>query len=175
MGLPRDVSHTTSWKYVHLFLHSGLTSNPPRLDLDPKLCQFSRGQSPTTSSQTDIWTETPAEPLQRFADEVSRGKRRVADAPVKDEGGKTKKRRRKQQDEFIKHGVDDYTRTKRGAALVDQHASTVGTKSADKEPPGIWDHSRDMWLGGRLMDDEKRGKMLKEAKGLGGSFWQWQK
>jgi len=74
-----------------------------------------------------------------------------------------------------KHGVDDYSRTKRGAALVDQHAATVGTNSAGKELPVIWDHSRDIGLGGRLMDDEKRGKMLQEAKGLGGLFWQWQK
>lgn len=164
-----------TWKCVHLSLHSVPISNPPRSDLDPtklKARQFSRGQGSTTSSQTDtsLWTETPAERLQRLADEVSGKKRRVTDAPVEDEDEKTKKRRRKQEDEFIRRGVDDYTRTKRGAALVDQHASTVGTKSADKEPSGIWDHSRDMGLGGRLMDDEKRGKMLKEAKGLGDRF-----
>lgn len=51
---------------------------------------------------------------------------------------------------------------------MDQHA-TVEKKPTD-ETPGIWDHSRDMGLGGRLMDDEKRSKMLKEAKGLGDRF-----
>jgi len=30
----------------------------------------------------------------------------------------------------------------------------IGTKFADKEPLAIWDHYRDMGLGGRLMDDE---------------------
>lgn len=65
--------------------------------------------------------------------------------------------------------IDSFSQRKqRGAALVDQHA-TVAKKSTD-EVPGIWDHSRDMGLGGRLMDDEKRSKMLKEAKSLGDRF-----
>ena len=35
---------------------------------------------------------------------------------------------------------------------------------------GICDHARDMGLGRKLMDDDKRNKMLKEAKGLGDRF-----
>lgn len=54
--------------------------------------------------------------------------------------------------------------------MIDQHAETGKKTPGESEIPGIWDHSRDMGLGGRLMDDEKRSKMLKEAKGLGDRF-----
>ena len=43
-------------------------------------------------------------------------------------------------------------------------------KKPEEKDLGIWDHARDMGLGGRLMDDDKRSKMLKEAKGLGDRF-----
>ncbi|KAF9481238.1 hypothetical protein BDN70DRAFT_876550 [Pholiota conissans] len=144
-------------------------------NLDPtklKARQFSRGTAPTVNSKNDmsLWTETPAERQQRLADEVSGKKRRVTDAPVdEDMDEKARKRRRKEEEEAIRRGVEEHTRKKRGAALVDQHAD--GTKKApESDVPGIWDHSRDMGLGGRLMDDDKRNKMLKEAKGLGDRF-----
>jgi hypothetical protein len=148
---------------------TGLLSN-----LDPtklKGRQFSRGTAPASTSKNDasLWTETPAERQQRLADEVSGKKRRVTDAPVdEDEDTKAKKRRRKAEEELIRRGVEEHTRKQRGAALVDQH--TTVAKKPETEVPGIWDHSRDMGLGGRLMDDEKRSKMLKEAKGLGDRF-----
>ncbi|KAH9487320.1 GPALPP motifs-containing protein 1 [Psilocybe cubensis] len=136
-----------------------------------KARQFSRGTGAETSSSHDnsLWTETPAERQQRLADEVSGKKRRVTDAPVDEaEEIKARKRQRKAEEEAIRRGVEEHTKKQRGAALIDQHAS-VAKKSTD-EVPGIWDHSRDMGLGGRLMDDEKRNKMLKEAKGLGDRF-----
>lgn len=165
------------------------------LDLDPtklKGRQFSRGTVAPVNSKSDmsLWTETPAERQQRLADEVSGKKRRVADAPVEDMDEKARKKRRKEEEEAIRKGVDEHTvsiflilliwysvkstytitqRKKRGAALVDQHADG-SKKPAESEVPGIWDHSRDMGLGGRLMDDDKRNKMLKEAKGLGDRF-----
>ena len=61
----------------------------------------------------------------------------------------------------------DIQQKRRGPALVDQHAAT---KKPEEKDLGIWDHDRDMGLGGRLMDDDKRNKMLKEAKGLGDRF-----
>lgn len=36
--------------------------------------------------------------------------------------------------------------------------------------PGIWDRDRDMGVGGRLMDDEKRADIVRNAKDLGGRF-----
>ena len=40
----------------------------------------------------------------------------------------------------------------------------------DEGPPAIWDHSRDMSVGGRLMDDKQRGKLIADAKSLGERF-----
>ncbi|KAF8168487.1 hypothetical protein B0H34DRAFT_644736 [Crassisporium funariophilum] len=139
-------------------------------NLDPtklKARQFTRGSGPVAAKvDNSLWTETPAERQQRLADEVSGKKRRVTDAPVEEDNTGAKKRRR-QHEEKIKRGVDEYTQKRRGPALVDQHSTT---KQPEEKDPAIWDHSRDMGLGGRLMDDDKRNKMLKEAKGLGDRF-----
>jgi hypothetical protein len=40
----------------------------------------------------------------------------------------------------------------------------------ENEPLVIWDHEHDMSLGGWLMDDKQRQKMLRNAKGLGEHF-----
>lgn len=82
------------------------------IDLDPtklKARQFSRAAGPV-SSKTDnsLWTETPAERQQRLADEVSGKKRRVTDAPIDEETAGANKRR-KQDEERIKRGVEEYT------------------------------------------------------------------
>lgn len=60
----------------------------------------------------------------------------------------------------------------RGATLIDQHAHVVSAtdKDKDEESPVIWDHSRDMALSGRLMDDKSRDKFIREARGLGDRF-----
>ena len=43
-------------------------------------------------------------------------------------------------------------------------------KSDKDEPPVIWDHARDMSLGGRLMDEKQRSKMISDARSLGDRF-----
>jgi hypothetical protein len=58
----------------------------------------------------------------------------------------------------------------RGPALIAQHTSSGKGEDSKDAPSGIWDHGRDMSLGGRLMDDEKRNKLVREAKGLGDRF-----
>lgn len=58
----------------------------------------------------------------------------------------------------------------RGSALIDAHAKSSKEGEDDPKASLIWDHGRDMSLGGRLMDDDKRNKMIKEAKGLGDRF-----
>lgn len=64
-----------------------------------------------------------------------------------------------------------YQRKTRGSTLVDMHAKGSSSKKDEgAKPEGIWDHSRDMSLGGRLMDDKTRSKMLQDAKSLGDRF-----
>jgi Protein of unknown function (DUF3752) len=59
----------------------------------------------------------------------------------------------------------------RGTSLVDLHtkASSSGKKDDDGKP-GIWDHERDMSLGGRLMDDSARNKLIQDSRKLGDKF-----
>ena len=40
----------------------------------------------------------------------------------------------------------------------------------DDEPPAIWDHSRDMAIGGRLMDEKQRQRIISDARSLGDRF-----
>lgn len=51
-------------------------------------------------------------------------------------------------------------------------AQTAAEAEAErkKEEEGIWDHSRDMALGGKLLDDRTRNKFITEARGLGDRF-----
>ena len=58
----------------------------------------------------------------------------------------------------------------RGPSLIEQHGSTSRSDGTKDEKSGIWDHARDMSLGGRLMDDAKRNQLVREAKGLGDRF-----
>ncbi|KIJ58787.1 hypothetical protein HYDPIDRAFT_190747, partial [Hydnomerulius pinastri MD-312] len=140
--------------------------------LDPtklKARQFGRGSAPTRDSDSSLWTETPAERQQRLADEVSGRKKRAVNAEPEEDPDEARKRRRR--DEDIRRGVEEHTRKARGAALVESHLEGEDQKKdKDEPPPGIWDHSRDMSLGGRLMDDKQRQKMLRDAKGLGERF-----
>ncbi|EAU85999.2 hypothetical protein CC1G_03022 [Coprinopsis cinerea okayama7 len=147
--------------------HSDLLGNldPSRLK---KGRQFSKSTAEPRATDTSLWTETPAERQKRLADEVSGKKRRAVDsAPADDDPDK---KRRKQEEERIRKGVEEYTKKQRGGALVDQHAAATASKEGSEEPPVIWDHARDMAIGGRLMDDGKRKQMLQEAKGLGSRF-----
>jgi len=55
--------------------------------------------------------------------------------------------------------------------MLDAHAETESRKKGkDEAPPGIWDHARDMSLGGRLMDEKDRRKMVQDARGLADRF-----
>jgi hypothetical protein len=133
-----------------------------------------------------LWTETPAERQQRLADEVSGRKRRAVNAEPVEEAIDGKKKRR--MDEAIRRGVDEYTvrfslslppktidsvnfqQKIRGPSLVAQHGATSKVDETKDENNGIWDHARDMSLGGRLMDDAKRNQLVREARGLGDRF-----
>ncbi|KAG5337570.1 hypothetical protein C0989_009332 [Termitomyces sp. Mn162] len=140
-------------------------------NLDPtklKARQFSRSTGPI-SNKTDnsLWTETPSERQQRLADEVSGKRRRAvdnqADADVDDS------KRRRMDDEIIRKGVEDYTQKLRGPSLLAQHEASGKSDTKEKDDR-IWDHSRDMSIGGRLMDESKRTKLIHEAHGLGDRF-----
>lgn len=47
---------------------------------------------------------------------------------------------------------------------------TYQTTDPNEPPPGIWDHSRDMALSGRLLDDKSRERIVKDARGLSDRF-----
>lgn len=118
-----------------------------------------------------LWTELPAERAQRIVDEVAGVKRR-ATVPVDTLSPEEEReaRKRRKRDEEIRRGVDRHTREQRGGALVDVHAVKTKDKNDEDNDKGIWDHSRDMALSGRLMDDGARKKMLHDAKALGDRF-----
>ncbi|KAJ3483558.1 hypothetical protein NLI96_g6227 [Meripilus lineatus] len=138
--------------------------------------QFARSAAPRRDVDTTLWTETPAERQQRLADEVSGKRRRAvnADPDVGDEEQEAELRKRRKRDEQIRRGVEEHTRKNRGGTLLDQHAEASSSKPAksgeDDEPPGIWEHGRDMALGGRLMDDKTRNKFITDARGLSDRF-----
>lgn len=135
--------------------------------------QFGRSSGPTRDTDNSLWTETPAERQQRLADEVSGRKRRAVNADPESVGEDPEEaRKRRKRDEEIRKGVEDHTRRIRGVALVNAHTDRDAQKkkTTDEEPAGIWDHARDMSLGGRLMDEKQRQKMLKDAKALGDRF-----
>ncbi|EGN92959.1 hypothetical protein SERLA73DRAFT_190333 [Serpula lacrymans var. lacrymans S7.3] len=155
--------------------------------LDPtklKARQFSRSTAPSRNVDSSLWTETPAERQQRLADEVSGKKRRAVNAdPDEDDfddkrGGqgkeerKRERERKKRREEDIRRGVDEHTRKTRGPSLIDQHAtlSSQPAASSKDEPSSIWDHTRDMSLSGRLMDDSARDKYVRDARTLGDRF-----
>ncbi|KAJ7623801.1 hypothetical protein FB45DRAFT_1061659 [Roridomyces roridus] len=147
---------------------SSLLGNLDPTKLKPR--QFARTSAPERSTDNTLWTETPAERQQRLADEVSGKKRRAAnsgDGPSAADELEARKRQR--VDEELRREVDEHTRKMRGSALVDMHARS-GKGEEKEDDKGIWEHGRDMALGGRLMDDSKRNKMIKEAKGLGDRF-----
>nr|GAT54579.1 predicted protein [Mycena chlorophos] len=132
--------------------------------------QFSRGTVVERQGASTLWTETPAERQQRLADEVAGKKRRLANSTSAPEGEDLETRKRARVDAELRESVAEHTRRTRGAALVDMHAAAGKGAEKDDEPKAIWDRDRDMGLGGRLMDAEKRNKMIKEAKGLGDRF-----
>ncbi|KZP26086.1 hypothetical protein FIBSPDRAFT_679698, partial [Athelia psychrophila] len=147
-----------------------------KLSVDPtklKARQFRSTAAPAAERggvDNSLWTETPQERIQRLADEVSGAKRPATAAPKEEEDADSRKRRK--LNEKIKRGVDEHTRKTRSTALLDLHAKEgAGAKEEGKEKDaGIWDRDRDMGLGGRLMDDKTRAKIVADAKGLGDRF-----
>ncbi|KAI0294805.1 hypothetical protein BC826DRAFT_1010628, partial [Russula brevipes] len=166
--------------------------------LDPtklnKPRQFSRSTAPAKVVDNTLWTETPAERQQRLADEVMGKKRRVenADPDLVDDAADDGPKRRKREAE-LQRQVDEYTvrsgvvsfvrssrwfnsagfqRTHRGPSMLDTRAQeeTRRKKGTSEEPAAIWDHSRDMGLGGRLMDEKDRRRAIQDAKGLSDRF-----
>ncbi|KAK0239975.1 hypothetical protein EDD85DRAFT_949830 [Armillaria nabsnona] len=145
------------------------TLDPTKLN---KPRQFARSAAPAKETENNLWTETPAERQQRLADEVSGKRRRAVNADNSMSAEEAlEARKRQKMDESIRKGVDEHTRKVRGSALVDAHAKSAGQKDDEEDPSkAIWDHTRDMSIGGRLMDDSTRHKMLRDAKGLGDRF-----
>ncbi|EKM60659.1 uncharacterized protein PHACADRAFT_246707 [Phanerochaete carnosa HHB-10118-sp] len=135
--------------------------------------QFARTSAPSRDVDSSLWTETPAERQARLADEVSGKRRRAVNAdPELTEEKQLEARKRARYEEEIRKGVDEHTRRARGAALLEQHAedSAKADQKKDEGPPVIWDHSRDMALGGKLLDDKTRDKFIKDARGLSDRF-----
>ncbi|BGP34083.1 hypothetical protein JCM10296v2_005898 [Rhodotorula toruloides] len=128
--------------------------------------------SKKSSSDVNLWTETPAERQQRLADEMMGKKRRAENAPVEDETDDA--RRKRMRDQHLKDEVERYNKSARNQSLLDQHSKSSKSKGKDADddraPTAIWDRDRDMGVGGRLMDDHQRANAIKNAKGLGGKF-----
>ena len=66
-------------------------------------------------------------------------------------------------------------KTSRNKSLLEMHADTEAKSKSkrskeDDESHIIWDHARDMSLGGKLMDEKQRSKLISDAKSLGDRF-----
>ncbi|THH10589.1 hypothetical protein EW145_g1231 [Phellinidium pouzarii] len=150
----------------------GRLSDPTKL----KARQFSRGAGAASrSAPNNLWTETPAERQQRIADEVSGKKRRAANA-ADDTATSAEDHKRRRHDEEVRKVVQEHNKSSRNKSLLEMHSSNDGSSDKVKkpkdesEPPGIWDHARDMALGGRLMDEKQRSKLISDARSLGDRF-----
>ncbi len=128
--------------------------------------------------------------MQRIADEVNGVKRRAVNATEDDKEDKRVAKRRKMAEDEVRNAVDDYNvrspssksslhgcidssiqKRTRNKTLLDMHsAKTKASAVEDDGPPVIWDHTRDMSVGGRLLDDKERGKLITDAKGLEDRF-----
>ncbi|KAL5495835.1 hypothetical protein ACEPAI_1299 [Sanghuangporus weigelae] len=150
----------------------GRLGDPTKL----KARQFSRGgNTASRSAPNNLWTETPEERQQRIADEVAGKKRRAANA--EDDGSDDRDiQRKRQKDLELRKVVDEHNKSSRGKTLVEMHEEEKKKEKKtkkdedDDKPVAIWDHSRDMSLGGRLMDEKQRRKMISEAGSLGDRF-----
>jgi len=146
--------------------------------IDPTRLNKGRKFAPTTnphagSTDTSLWTETPAERQQRLADELSGKKRRKENSEVPDDNGRgALEARKRQKTEYeIQKAVAEHNRKNRPESLLQMHSKgqeTSQPKSKKDEP--IWDHSRDMALSGRLLDDKSRSKIIADSAGLSDRF-----
>ncbi|KAL5518420.1 hypothetical protein ACEPAH_102 [Sanghuangporus vaninii] len=150
----------------------GRLGDPTKL----KARQFSRGgNTASRSAPNNLWTETPEERQQRVADEVAGKKRRAANAED-DASDDRDVQRKRQRDLELRKVVNEHNKSSRGKTLVEMHEEEKKKEKKtkkdedDDKPVAIWDHSRDMSLGGRLMDEKQRRKMISEAGSLGDRF-----
>ncbi|KAH9177082.1 hypothetical protein EDB89DRAFT_1614721 [Lactarius sanguifluus] len=148
------------------------TLDPTKLN---KPRQFSRSTAPARVVDNTLWTETPAERQQRLADEVMGKKRRVENADLADLDPHAEEdaNKRRKRDAELQRQVGEFTRKHRGSSLIDAHAREEAKRKKDaqeEESSAIWDHSRDMALGGRLMDEKDRRRIIQDAKGLSERF-----
>jgi Protein of unknown function (DUF3752) len=60
----------------------------------------------------------------------------------------------------------------RGPSLLEARAQEEEKpkKGTPEELAVIWDHARDMGVGGRLMDEKDRRRIIQDAKGLSDKF-----
>ncbi|KAJ8589072.1 hypothetical protein M405DRAFT_842095 [Rhizopogon salebrosus TDB-379] len=116
--------------------------------------QFARNSAPTwDNSRSSLWTETPAERQQRLADEVAGRKRRAVNAePEEDAHDAAKRRRRDGGLMSTQYSTFIVRRPRRNTHQTRKDGDKDKDKDKESEPSGIWDHTRDMSLGGRLMD-----------------------
>lgn len=147
-----------------------------------------------------LWTETPAERQKRLAEEVMGKRKRTEEGGASersiDESDLAEERKRKRRDDRVSKIVEEHNvrcfspscrvdwitfhilhmtlqqKSSRGSSLVEMHTTSRPSKpsSADSDAPGIWDHSRDMAVTGRLIDDATRNRMIRDARGLGDRF-----
>ncbi|KAF9779739.1 hypothetical protein BJ322DRAFT_1101622 [Thelephora terrestris] len=146
--------------------------------IDPTRLTKGRKFAPTTnpyaaSTDTTLWTETPAERQQRVADELSGKKRRKENAEVPDDGGRDAlEARKRQKTEYeIQKAVTEHNRKNRPESLLQIHAKHQDApQPKSKKDEAIWEHSRDMALSGRLMDEKSRNKVIADSAGLSDRF-----
>jgi len=113
-----------------------------------------------------LWTETPEQKQARLKDEVEGKRRRATDVEEEvDEG----QRKRSRHEAEVAAQIEAYNRKTRGQTMVDMHQSAK-SKDPEEKDDMIWDHARDMSLGGRLMDGKQREKMIQDARSLGDRF-----
>ncbi|KAG8926156.1 hypothetical protein FRC03_010733 [Tulasnella sp. 419] len=136
--------------------------------------QFSRNTEEKSKDQT-LWTETPAERQKRLAEEVE-GKRKRTELAAGDSVGSAEvspeAQRKRKRDQDLQRAIQEHNKKNRSESLLEMHskAEAKKAKNEDEAPPAIWDRDRDMGLGGRLMDEKSRSKLIKDARGLGDRF-----
>lgn len=146
--------------------------------IDPTRLTKGRKFAPTTnphagSTDTSLWTETPAERQQRLADELSGKKRRKENSEVPDDSSRSalEARKRQKTEGEIQRAVAEHNRKNRPESLLQMHSKNQETpQPKSKEDEAIWDHSRDMALSGRLLDDRSRNKIIADSAGLSDRF-----
>jgi hypothetical protein len=57
----------------------------------------------------------------------------------------------------------------RPSTLLEMHQAAQSTET-DKATEAYWDRERDLGMGGRIMDQKTRNKMIQDAKSLGDRF-----